>query len=38
MNVAAPLYGGLTEPIRLAPGMAVSTEIARLGTIEMHAR
>jgi len=30
--------GGLTEPVRLAPGMAVSTEIAGLGAIEVHAR
>jgi 2-oxo-3-hexenedioate decarboxylase len=30
--------GGLTEPVRLKPGVAVSTEIAGLGAIEVHAR
>jgi 2-oxo-3-hexenedioate decarboxylase len=30
--------GGLTEPIPLTPGVAVSTEIAGLGLIEVHAR
>lgn len=31
-------YGGLTAPIPLAPGLAVTAEIAGLGTIEVHAR
>jgi 2-oxo-3-hexenedioate decarboxylase len=30
--------GGLTEPIPLKPGVAVTTEIAGLGAIEVHAR
>jgi 2-oxo-3-hexenedioate decarboxylase len=30
--------GGLTEPVPLTPGVAVTTEIAGLGSIEVHAR
>jgi 2-oxo-3-hexenedioate decarboxylase len=30
--------GGLTEPVPLTPGVAVSTEIAGLGVIEVHPR
>lgn len=30
--------GGLTEPVPLKPGVAVSTEVAGLGAIEVHAR